>query len=91
VQLRMHQSLTFEIHQYVTGAEFYALREFAFDRYKFKILTVERPKDELGALLMTKGYEQLCILSNFGESLWVHEDYKGAMDLASLPRNCRLS
>jgi hypothetical protein len=73
----------------VAGAEFYALRDFAFERYTFKILTVERPKTDLVGLLTNKGYKQLCTISQFGETLWVSGKYEQSLDLTILPQECR--
>jgi hypothetical protein len=58
----------------ISGVEFYSLRHFAFNRYVFKILTIERPKADLIDLLTRKGYKQLCTISRFGETLWVSKE-----------------
>jgi hypothetical protein len=70
------------------GAEFYALRDFDFDRYTFQILTVERPKPELIELLTEKGYQLMCTISDFGETLWVSQTYMSSLDFSPLPSGC---
>jgi len=70
----------------VEGAESYVMDDFPFDRYTFKILTVERPKPDLEANLKQNGYHFLRTISFFGETLWVHESYMDSLDLASLER-----
>jgi hypothetical protein len=57
----------------VEGAELLIMKEFPFDDYKIKIMTVERPDEELRALLESKGYRFLKDLSWWGETLWAHE------------------
>jgi hypothetical protein len=71
------------------GAEFYALENFAFDRYSFQILTVERPKPDLVKLLNDHGYQNMCTISNFGETLWVSKAFKSTLDFTKLPSDCR--
>lgn len=72
-----------------SGAEFYIMQNFAFDRYAFKILTIERPKAELVALLEQKNYLNLCVISNFGETLWVEKSHMKTLDVSTLPSECR--
>lgn len=64
------------------------MRDFPFDRYVFKILTIERPKAELVELLQQNGYERLCEIATFGETLWVHQRHKPTLDLKALPGQC---
>ena len=49
------------------------MQNFPFDEYSFKFLSIERPKDDLKALLMMNGYKLARTLSNYGETLWANE------------------
>ena len=61
----------------------FVLKSFPFHRYRIKVMTVERPQDELRQLLQMQGF-QLIIpkMSHFGETLWIHRDYAKDMDLS---------
>lgn len=67
----------------VEGAESLVMKDFPFDEYTVKILTVERPKEDLQALLKEKGYEFVKTISVFDETLWVHSSFKHELDLRS--------
>ena len=58
----------------VEGAESYVMKNFDWDRYKFKFLTVERPKDDLKHLFKENGYHQVRKITNWGETLWIHQE-----------------
>jgi len=69
----------------VEGAETYIMRNFPFDRYKIKVITIERPKPDLRAIMIREGYEELVPnLSRWGETVWVNTLYKSSLDLDSL-------
>jgi len=70
----------------VEGAESYIMGDFPFDKYTFKVMTIERPKPDLQEKLKQNGYEFLRKISGFGETLWVHESSKDSLDLSSLER-----
>lgn len=57
----------------VEGAEMLIMKNFPFDKYKFKIMTVERPGEDLSALLEQHGYRFLKDLAWWGETLWAHK------------------
>ena len=40
----------------VEGAEYFVIKDFPFDRYTIKTMTIERPKQELVDLFYTNGY-----------------------------------
>lgn len=61
----------------VEGAESFVMAAFPFDQYTFRVLTVERPKPDLKALLQSKGYEFIKMMSSWGEELWHHPAYTG--------------
>lgn len=56
----------------VEGAETYIMREFPFEKYQFKTMTVERPKDELKDLFTKHGYKHVLDFKR-GDTLWAHE------------------
>jgi hypothetical protein len=71
------------------GAEFFIMENFPFEEYIFQVLTIERPAVQLQDLLKRNKYEFLCKLSQFGETLWVHQDTKSSLDLSVLtPARC---
>jgi hypothetical protein len=57
----------------VEGAEYLIMKDFPFDKYQIKIMTVERPNDELRGLLEGKGFVFLKDLAWWGETLWAHK------------------
>lgn len=58
----------------IEGAEFYAMRGFAFDRFTFLMVTVERPNRNLHHLFSKNGYIFVAELTGgkFGECLYLH-------------------
>jgi len=63
----------------IEGAEYFALKNFPFDRRKFLMITAERPSRQLHHLLVRNGYifaaeitRLLGINENFGEVLYLH-------------------
>jgi Methyltransferase FkbM domain len=65
----------------VEGAEDLVLRESVLSRYRFKVITLERPKENLQELLVANGYTLLKKLSPWGETLWIHNSAKSELDL----------
>ena len=57
----------------VEGSEYEIMKDFPFDEYRIKILTVERPSKALRELLISKGYLELKKLAWWGEYLWCHK------------------
>jgi hypothetical protein len=57
----------------VEGSEYLIMKDFPFDTYHIKIMTVERPSKELRMLLEDKGYHFLKDLAWWGETLWAHQ------------------
>ena len=55
----------------IEGAEYLAMKAFDFTKWSFQVLTVERPKTELRALLRTYGYRYIMDHGCFGDQLWV--------------------
>eukprot|EP00590_Aulacoseira_subarctica_P010022 CAMPEP_0172421200 /NCGR_PEP_ID=MMETSP1064-20121228/7474_1 /TAXON_ID=202472 /ORGANISM="Aulacoseira subarctica , Strain CCAP 1002/5" /LENGTH=304 /DNA_ID=CAMNT_0013161485 /DNA_START=52 /DNA_END=966 /DNA_ORIENTATION=+ len=56
----------------VEGAESLIMKDFPFKEYKIKIMTVERPRQDLREILTDNGYIYVMDLSKWGETLWVH-------------------
>lgn len=57
----------------VEGAEYLIMQHFPFDRYQIKIITIERPNQQLKDLLEANGYLFLKELAWWGETLWAHK------------------
>lgn len=57
----------------VEGAEYLVMKDFPFDKYRVKLMTVERPTPDLEWLLTNHGYVNLTILVKWGETLWAHK------------------
>ena len=57
----------------VEGAEYLVMKDFPFELYQIKIMTVERPSNELKKLLEDKGFLFLKDLAWWGETLWAHQ------------------
>jgi hypothetical protein len=57
----------------VEGAEYLIMKDFPFDKYFIKVMTVERPGKDLRKLLESQGYVFLKDLAWWGETLWAHK------------------
>ena len=68
----------------VEGAEEFIIKEFPLTEYTVSLMTIERPKERLRALLDQNGYKSVKRLSSWGETLWAHESIMGALDLSCL-------
>lgn len=69
----------------VEGAELFIMQSFPFREYQFSVLTVERPSEELTALLEKNGYMLLKLLKrNSGETIWIHSSQKDSIDKRAL-------
>lgn len=68
----------------VEGAEEFIMTNFPLSDYRIRLLTVERPKADLQTLLERFGYEKILRVSRWGETLWVHKDFKESMDMTNL-------
>jgi hypothetical protein len=64
------------------GAEDLVMKSFPFDKYRFNIITLERPSDTLKDLLTQHGYQFLRLLkANSGDTLWMHKSMEGLLDV----------
>jgi Methyltransferase FkbM domain len=57
----------------VEGAEFRILSVFPFNEYSILSLSVERPKEDLHALLVQNGFWFVKTMSQWGETFYVHK------------------
>ena len=55
------------------GAEYDIMQHFPFDQYTIRVLTAERPNQQLRTLLEEHGYIHLKELAWWGETLWAHK------------------
>ena len=49
------------------------MKEFPFDRYKFRCMAIERPNESLDLLLEENGYRQAAHLTD--DVIFVHKDF----------------
>jgi len=56
----------------VEGAEYFVLSVFPWESYQIRIMTIERPTEELKTFLDAKGYKYIETLGDFGETVWAH-------------------
>jgi len=57
----------------VEGAEEFIMKDFPFNRpYTFKVISIERPKDQLKKKLNQAGYKQVLDFKR-GDTLWAHK------------------
>ena len=56
----------------VEGSEYEIMKDFPFESYTIRVMTVERPNRKLKLLLQEKGYVYLAELATWGEYLWAH-------------------
>jgi hypothetical protein len=57
----------------VEGAETIVMDKFPWNDYKFRFITIERPKDDLKQMLAANGYQHVTDITPWGETLWFHE------------------
>ena len=57
----------------VEGSEYMIMKDFPFEQYLIRIMTVERPNKELRQLFENKGFIFLKDLAWWGETLWAHK------------------
>ena len=65
----------------VEGAEDLVLQPSVLAHYRFSVMTIERPKQVLKDLLSANGYKLVKVISDFGETLWVHSLALPELDL----------
>ena len=57
----------------VEGSEYEIMKDFPFETYTIRVLTVERPNKKLKKLFEEKGYVYLAELATWGEYLYCHK------------------
>jgi len=57
----------------VEGSEYEIMKDFPFETYTIRVMTVERPNRKLKKLLTEKGYIYLAEIATWGEYLWCHK------------------
>mmetsp|Transcript_11876 Transcript_11876/g.17813 ORF Transcript_11876/g.17813 Transcript_11876/m.17813 type:complete len:331 (-) Transcript_11876:163-1155(-) len=66
----------------IEGAEYMVMKDFPFGDYKFKVMTVERPSQDLTDLLFENGYLYLAGNNVDGqETAWIHGEFRGEIDI----------
>jgi hypothetical protein len=69
----------------IEGAEYFVMKDFPFTTYRFKIMTIERPSQELVNLLYSNQYVYLAANNEYGmETLWVHRDHLSELDTTAI-------
>ena len=67
----------------IEGAEYYVMKEFPFDVFRFRIMTVERPTQELVDLFYNHSYQYIGARAG-DETVWVHELYLDSINRTAL-------
>lgn len=70
----------------VEGAEAFIMKQFPLHQYRINIITAERLKGEIRSHLKDNGFEFICKLTRWGESLWVHRSVKDQLDWSVIQR-----
>lgn len=71
----------------IEGVEYMVMKDFPFDSYKFKIMTVERPSQELTDLFYANGYLYLGGNNEIGhETAWIHSDFLKEIDVTGVEK-----
>lgn len=68
----------------IEGAEDLVMSSFPFSKYRFNIMTVERPSEVLSTILNTNGYVLLKTLKKDKETLWAHRSILDEFDTSAL-------
>lgn len=66
----------------IEGAEWEALKNFNFNKYKWRSLTIEKPNLELDLLLDKNGYIQIC--HSYFDTFYIHKDFIEEANLRNL-------
>jgi hypothetical protein len=68
----------------VEGAEYFIMQNFPFDQYRIRIMTIERPSQNLVDMLYRNDYIYVASFNEWGdETLFVHKDFIGSMNLTA--------
>lgn len=75
----------------VEGAEWFIMEHFPWDKYMFRVMTIERPGDQMKVKLQEYGYRFVKKLfaerdgNDFGEELWAHESTLNEREVMTTP------
>lgn len=65
----------------VEGAEDFIMKGFPFQKYRFNLMSLERPSDQMKTLLANHGYKfYKLIKKNSGDTLFFHESAEKQLD-----------
>ena len=65
----------------VEGSEFLVMEAFPFEAYIFKVMTIERPNQQLADLLIANNYLYLAANNEDGmETAWIHKSMEGTIN-----------
>jgi hypothetical protein len=70
----------------VEGAEELVMRDFPFDSYTIRFVTIERPKLDLQNLMKERNYHFVALLVHWGETLWVHGSVLEKMGMETIKK-----
>jgi hypothetical protein len=71
----------------VEGSEFLVMEAFPFEKYTFKVMTIERPRQQLVDLLTQKGYVYVAANNEEGmETCWVHKSVQNEVNLDAIKK-----
>jgi len=59
----------------VEGAELYIMENFPFNKYRFNVMTIERPGEKLATILRMNSYVYLGDTAEFGDQLWLDSGF----------------
>eukprot|EP00977_Amphora_coffeiformis_P001961 scaffold370_cov176-Amphora_coffeaeformis.AAC.38 len=68
----------------VEGAEEYIMESFPFNKYRFNVLTIEEPSENLRDMLKNNNYVLLGYLRKDEETLWVHAHVMGIINKSAM-------
>ena len=60
----------------VEGAEEFIMKRFPFGKYRFNLMTIERPSNLLQEILKNHSYIYMRDHGGFGDQMWRHESFK---------------
>lgn len=60
------------------------MKSFPFSKYRFNIMTVERPSTVLSQILSDNGYVMLKIIKKNIETLWIHNSILSTIDKSAI-------
>jgi hypothetical protein len=67
----------------IEGAEDVVMSSFPFARYRFNLMSVERPSPALSNLLLSQGYQLLTAIK-YVDTIWAHHSILHQLDRTAL-------